>query len=103
MLQELREMGVKICLDDFGTGYSSLSYLHRFPVDSLKIDGSFVQQIGIRSHRFELINTIINLAAGLDIEVVAEGVETSEQRNGLEALQCSLMQGADLSPGAGVL
>ena len=92
-LERIRETGVRIALDDFGTGYSSLSYLDRLNVDSLKIDRSFVADMETVSTRRELIQTILNMASGLGIDVVAEGVETESQASRLESLQCSLLQG----------
>ncbi len=92
-LHKCREMGVKISLDDFGTGYSSLSYLHRFPIDTLKIDRSFTNRIAQDAEGLAIVGAIINLAASLNIEVVAEGVETQEQQQHLAALGCQYGQG----------
>jgi diguanylate cyclase (GGDEF)-like protein/PAS domain S-box-containing protein len=96
-MTELRAMGVRIDLDDFGTGYSSLSYLHQFPIDTLKIDRSFVQRIGSTDESLEIVNTILALASSLDMEVVAEGVETEQQLNLLRKMHCSYAQGYHLS------
>jgi EAL domain-containing protein (putative c-di-GMP-specific phosphodiesterase class I) len=96
-MTELRAMGVRIDLDDFGTGYSSLSYLHQFPIDSLKIDRSFVQRIGSTDDALEIVNTILSLATSLDMEVVAEGVETQQQLDLLRKMHCSYAQGYHLS------
>ncbi len=96
-MTELRAMGVRIDLDDFGTGYSSLSYLHQFPIDSLKIDRSFVQRIGSTDDALEIVNTILSLASSLDMEVVAEGVETQQQLDLLRKMHCSYAQGYHLS------
>ncbi len=93
MLRELRAMGVGICIDDFGTGYSSLAYLDRFAVDVLKIDRSFIASLSAGGDRVELVRNIIQLAMDLDLHVVAEGVETAEQRRRLANLDCELMQG----------
>jgi len=93
MLAELREMGVGICIDDFGTGYSSLAYLDRFAVDVLKIDRSFIASLSGGSDRVDLVRNIIRLASDLGLHVVAEGVETAEQRRRLVHLDCELMQG----------
>jgi diguanylate cyclase (GGDEF)-like protein len=91
-LSELHEMGIRVILDDFGTGYSSLSYLRRFPVDELKIDQSFV--IGLASGEDEaIVRSIITLAHNLRLRVVAEGVETAEVRDRLQALGCDAVQG----------
>src|SRR6266853_879590 len=94
---ELRAMGVRIDLDDFGTGYSSLSYLHQFPIDTLKIDRSFVQRMGSTDDALEIVNTILALANSLDMEVVAEGVETEQQLELLRKMRCSYAQGYHLS------
>jgi len=93
MLAELRAMGVGICIDDFGTGYSSLAYLDRFAVDVLKIDRSFIASLSAGSDRVDLVRNIIRLATDLGLHVVAEGVETAEQRRRLAHLDCELMQG----------
>ncbi len=92
-LQALRDMGVKIMLDDFGTGYSSLAYLKRLPVDGLKIDRSFVRELPLDSDSQAIILSIISLARGLKLGLVAEGVETSEQLDYLRGQGCRLMQG----------
>lgn len=92
-LKALRQMGIKISIDDFGTGYSSLAYLHRFPVDILKIDGSFVRMIGHESGEISLVPAIIGIAHSLNLRVVAEGVETDEQRAFLSAHGCDQIQG----------
>src|SRR3989454_10386052 len=94
---ELRAMGVRIDLDDFGTGYSSLSYLHQFPIDTLKIDRSFIHRIGASDDALEIVNTILALASSLDMEVVAEGVETEEQLQQLRKMHCAYAQGYHLS------
>ena len=93
MLRRLRAIGVQIGIDDFGTGYSSLSYLRRFPIDTLKIDRSFVQRIQADTRDWEIIQTIVRLAHNLAMDVVAEGVETHEQRHQLQSLGCELGQG----------
>lgn len=92
MISDLRDMGIRVSIDDFGTGYSSLSYLHRFPIDTLKIDRSFVNRIG-EGESSEIVQTIINLASNLGMEVVAEGVETVEQLDFLKGIQCDYGQG----------
>lgn len=92
-LEAFRRQGLRIALDDFGTGYSALNYLARFPVDSLKIDRSFVHGIG-RSHRDdELVKAFIAMASALKLTTVAEGVETTEQTDFLLAQGCPVMQG----------
>jgi EAL domain-containing protein (putative c-di-GMP-specific phosphodiesterase class I) len=92
-LTHLRALGVAISLDDFGTGYSCLSYLHDFPVTALKIDRSFVSRIGMKSERPEIVRAIVALAHNLGIDVIAEGVETTEQIDRLRALECEYVQG----------
>src|SRR4030095_5111522 len=79
-LRALRGAGIKISIDDFGTGYSSLSYLHRVDVDTLKLDKSFVDTIATSKQQYDLVRGIIQLAGTLDLDVVAEGVETEEHR-----------------------
>ncbi|HEX8139589.1 MAG TPA: EAL domain-containing protein [Pyrinomonadaceae bacterium] len=93
MLVQLKALGVQLSIDDFGTGYSSLSYLHRFPTDALKIDRSFVCQMGMSDENAEIVRTIKTLAGNLGMEVVAEGVETLEQLARLGALGCEYAQG----------
>lgn len=97
-LHELRRDGTRLYLDDFGTGYSSLSYLHRFPIDALKIDRSFVTSLRPGGQGQEIVRTILSLAQNLDIHVVAEGVETAEQLAALKALRCEYAQGYAFSP-----
>jgi EAL domain-containing protein (putative c-di-GMP-specific phosphodiesterase class I) len=92
-LRALRTLGVRIAIDDFGTGYSSLSYLRRLPADVVKIDRSFVQDLGSNGRSTTLVASIIELARSLHLEVVAEGVETAEQHAVLERLACSHAQG----------
>ena len=93
MLMQLQALGIRFSIDDFGTGYSSLSYLHRFPIDTLKIDRSFVKGIDIDPEKLEIIRTILALACNLGMDVVAEGVETRKQMYQLKALQCEFGQG----------
>ena len=92
-LQSIRAMGVNIAIDDFGTGYSSLSYLSRLPVDTLKIDRSFVIDMTNGPDGVALVATIITLAHSLKLKVVAEGVDTEEQLASLASLRCDEMQG----------
>lgn len=93
MLTQLRELGIKLSIDDFGTGYSSLSYLHRFPVNTLKIDRSFVSRMCEGDENAEIVRTIVTLATNLGMAVVAEGVETTEQHERLKELRCEYGQG----------
>jgi len=95
ILTDLKSLGVRIAIDDFGTGYSSLAYLHRFPIDVLKIDGSFIAGWGEnRAHTgMEIARAIVTLGKGLRADVVAEGVETPAERDELLAMGCTLMQG----------
>jgi diguanylate cyclase (GGDEF)-like protein len=92
-LKQLQDLGIKLCIDDFGTGYSSLSYLQRFPVDTLKIDRSFISQLTTESKSICFAQAIIQLAKCLDMDVVAEGIETVEQFWQMKALQCEYGQG----------
>jgi EAL domain-containing protein (putative c-di-GMP-specific phosphodiesterase class I) len=93
MLKQLKGMGVRLSVDDFGTGYSSLSYLHRFPFDILKIDRSFVSRMTTDKESHGIVKTILALAAELDKEVVAEGIEKIEHREMLHKLSCQYGQG----------
>lgn len=92
-LQAIRDLGIRIAIDDFGTGFSSLSYLSKFPVDTLKIDRSFVIEMTESAQGLALVSTIIGLAHALQLKVVAEGVETEEQARLLRLLNCDEMQG----------
>ena len=93
VLHAISEMGVGLSVDDFGTGYSSLSYLKRFPIDTLKIDQSFVRDITTDADDDAISTAIIAMAHGLDIKVIAEGVETREQLDFLHSHNCDFMQG----------
>jgi diguanylate cyclase (GGDEF)-like protein/PAS domain S-box-containing protein len=93
LLSEIRARQILLSIDDFGTGYSSLSYLRRFPVNTLKVDRSFVGLMNLDNENFEIVRTIITLAHTLGMDVVAEGVETSEQLEQLKALGCAFGQG----------
>jgi EAL domain-containing protein (putative c-di-GMP-specific phosphodiesterase class I) len=93
MLTAIRALGVTVAIDDFGTGFSSLSYLSKLPVDTLKIDRSFVVDMTVGAEGLALVQTIISLAHSLKLNVVAEGVETEEQSRLLRLLGCDEMQG----------
>ena len=93
LFKRLKALGVQLSIDDFGTGYSSLGYLHRFPVDTLKIDRSFVGRIGEKAENIEIVRTIVSLADNMGMAVVAEGVETLGQLAQLRKLNCLYGQG----------
>ncbi|MBW4494030.1 MAG: EAL domain-containing protein [Oscillatoria princeps RMCB-10] len=93
VLEKLRDRNINLCVDDFGTGYSSLSYLHRFPINTLKIDRSFVIEMAGDDENSEIVRAIVTLAHNLGMYVVAEGVETEKQLVQLWALQCEYGQG----------
>ena len=97
-LEALRGRGVRIAIDDFGTGYSSLNYLKRFPIHSLKIDRSFVTEVGTNPADAGIVRAIVELAHGLKLNVVAEGVETKDQFQHLQRFGCDDMQGYWVSP-----
>jgi diguanylate cyclase (GGDEF)-like protein len=93
VLQQLRALGVRIVLDDFGTGYSSLAYLRQLPLDTIKVDRSFVTDLDVRDPNVGIIRAVVSLAHGLGITVVAEGIETDEQARRLRELGCDMGQG----------
>lgn len=92
-IQSLKEMGISIALDDFGTGYSSLTYLKQYPIDTIKIDRSFIRNISVFGKDEMIVKSIIFLAKGLQMKVVAEGVETNEQLSFLRQQECNEIQG----------
>jgi EAL domain-containing protein (putative c-di-GMP-specific phosphodiesterase class I) len=93
VLQDLKEMGLKLVIDDFGTGYSSLSYLRQFPVTKLKIDRSFIRDVAGNPDDAAIATAIISLAKGLNLTVIAEGVETEVQLSFLREHHCDEFQG----------
>ncbi len=93
LLRQFRALGVKLSMDDFGTGYSSLSYLHQLPINTLKIDRSFISQMETDKSSAEIVKTINLLAHNLSLDVVAEGIETEEQLNALREIKCGYGQG----------
>jgi EAL domain-containing protein (putative c-di-GMP-specific phosphodiesterase class I) len=97
-LHQLRDLGVRIALDDFGTGYSSLGYLRSFPFDRVKIDKSFVQEIGARQDCSAIVRAVATLGAELGIATTAEGVETRQQLEALAEIKCTEVQGYFFSP-----
>jgi EAL domain-containing protein (putative c-di-GMP-specific phosphodiesterase class I) len=92
-LLELKEMGIKLSIDDFGTGYSSLSYLKRFPLDSIKIDQSFIKELTSNAEDAAIVTAILALARALNLNTIAEGVETAQQKGFLENTTCGAIQG----------
>jgi EAL domain-containing protein (putative c-di-GMP-specific phosphodiesterase class I) len=92
-LRELKDLGVRLSLDDFGTGYSSLTYLCRLPIDVVKVDRSFVSQLGTESPDASIVEMVVTLARTLQLDVVAEGVETEEQAEVLRRWGCRFAQG----------
>jgi EAL domain-containing protein (putative c-di-GMP-specific phosphodiesterase class I) len=92
-LQALKAMGVQLAVDDFGTGYSSLSYLTQFPIDTLKIDQSFVHKMLLNTNDASIIGAVISMGENLNQRVIAEGVETEEQLRFLQARRCNEGQG----------
>jgi diguanylate cyclase (GGDEF)-like protein/PAS domain S-box-containing protein len=90
---QLQDLNIRLHIDDFGTGYSSLAYLHNFPIDVLKIDKTFISRMNVDKEKDEIVRAVINLAQNLNMDVIAEGVETKEQLRALKAMKCSHAQG----------
>ncbi|MFB2919036.1 PAS domain S-box protein [Aerosakkonema funiforme] len=97
MLEQLKALGIQLSIDDFGTGYSSLARLHQMPIDTLKIDRSFISQMTVDSESLEIVRTILTLAHSLEMDAIAEGVETTDQLAQLRSLQCEYAQGYFIS------
>jgi EAL domain-containing protein (putative c-di-GMP-specific phosphodiesterase class I) len=93
VLQQLRELGVRVALDDFGTGYSALQYLRRFPLDVLKIDKSFVSELELGTSSATLLRAMLELGRSLGLRTVVEGVESTAQLEAIRTLGCDLVQG----------
>jgi EAL domain-containing protein (putative c-di-GMP-specific phosphodiesterase class I) len=98
VLKAIKRTGAKISMDDFGTGYSSLAFLHKFPIDVLKIDRSFVQNLRCKRDASAVVSAIVQLAHNLNMQVVAEGLETSDQAAFLQTVDCDYGQGYLFSP-----
>jgi EAL domain-containing protein (putative c-di-GMP-specific phosphodiesterase class I) len=90
---KLQSLGVSIAIDDFGTGYSSLAYIANLPIDKLKIDRSFITDLHLKSTNRKLVDTLVNMSKSLHLEVIAEGVENTQERDVLIDLGCSQFQG----------
>jgi EAL domain-containing protein (putative c-di-GMP-specific phosphodiesterase class I) len=93
VMNKIRKLGIKFAIDDFGTGYSSMSYLKKFPIDTLKIDKAFIDHCDSKKEDTAICTAIIALAKSLNLELVAEGVETETQLKFLQSMDCNLNQG----------
>src|SRR3954464_1798900 len=92
-LTALRELGARIAIDDFGTGYSALSYLRQFPIDTVKMDRSFVRDLGQGKADSALIRSVVELGEALEMQIVAEGIEGQDQLDSVSGLRCDIAQG----------
>jgi EAL domain-containing protein (putative c-di-GMP-specific phosphodiesterase class I) len=97
VFQELNNLGIQFDIDDFGTGYSSLSYLQYFPIQTIKIDRSFIHRMDTNANNIDIIRTIIALAHDMGMDAIAEGIETQDQLDDLKKLGCNYGQGYLLS------
>jgi EAL domain-containing protein (putative c-di-GMP-specific phosphodiesterase class I) len=97
-LDELRKLGVRIAIDDFGTGYSALSYLREFPIDTVKMDRSFVHNLGAGSADSALVRSVVELGEALDMQIIAEGIEVQGQLDSVTGLRCDIGQGYFFAP-----
>jgi EAL domain-containing protein (putative c-di-GMP-specific phosphodiesterase class I) len=97
-LQALRALGTRIAIDDFGTGYSALSYLRQFPIDSVKMDRSFVSDLACGSGDAALVRSVLELGEALDMQIIAEGIEDVDQLTSLSDLRCTVGQGFYFAP-----
>ena len=93
LLSEVRKLDIKIAIDDFGTGYSSLSYLHRFPINTVKIDQSFIKHIEVQPKDYKIVQSTIELAHSLGMDVIAEGIENEKVAESLLEMNCEYGQG----------
>jgi EAL domain-containing protein (putative c-di-GMP-specific phosphodiesterase class I) len=93
LLEQFQDMGLRIAMDDFGTGYSSLNYLKKLPLNTLKIDRAFIKDLKPKTKDLEIIRAVISLAIGLELDIVAEGVDKAEQIEILKSLNCNIVQG----------
>jgi EAL domain-containing protein (putative c-di-GMP-specific phosphodiesterase class I) len=97
-LEALRKLGVRIAIDDFGTGYSALSYLREFPIDTVKMDRSFVNNLGDGTADSALVRSVVELGEALDMQIIAEGIEAQGQLDSVTGLRCDIGQGYFFAP-----